>query len=141
MGALTVQDFGYSNEKLSTATSQSYEETWDAESCLKSYLATLLHEMIHAFTMTFTCGCNSCEEIFARDYGAKGHGATCHAMATAVEEFVTERLGFDLSLGIATAMEEEWYLTEANLDYVDLRNLDRLHIQRKIDERWLPNGA
>lgn len=62
-------------------------------------------------------------------------------MATAVEEFVTERLGFDLSLGIATAMEEEWYLTEANLDYVDLRNLDRRHIQRKIDERWLPNGA
>lgn len=53
-----------------------YDKTWDAEYCLKSYIGTLLHEMVHAFIMTFTCSCESCNERFAREYGVRGHGET-----------------------------------------------------------------
>lgn len=55
-------------------------------------------------------------------------------MATALEEFVRERLRLDIWLGIDDAMGEEWYLTEADFDCMDLRGLDRRHMQREIDE-------
>ncbi|KUJ08870.1 uncharacterized protein LY89DRAFT_764330 [Mollisia scopiformis] len=118
-----------------------FQRPWDTpESRLKSYIETLLHEMVDAFIVTYTCGCEICQELFAQEYGQRGHGETWHAMATALEETVTDRLGIDVSLGIPAAMSDEWYRTNADLDGVDLRRLDRSSIEKLIEQCWFYNG-
>lgn len=107
---------------------------------LEHYLETMLHEMVPAFIMIYTCCCPSCTDIFALQYGQKGHGRTWHAMATILEEVVNEKLGINVFLGIADGMAE-WYLTGADLQEVDLGNLGRRNMVKRVEDLHFYNGS
>ncbi|CZR55048.1 uncharacterized protein PAC_04934 [Phialocephala subalpina] len=105
----------------------------DPEHRLRSYIETLLHEMVHAFIIIHTCYCNRYERDFEAE-GQHGHGITWHAMTTELEDFVKERLCLEVDLGILTAMAEEWHSTGAELDNVDRRGLGLDEVKEAVDD-------
>ncbi|KAJ8065383.1 hypothetical protein OCU04_006072 [Sclerotinia nivalis] len=65
---------------------------------LRSYLETLLHEMIHAFLNIYTCLCSKCSHDIPRTIGHTGHGLPWHKIADNIERFVKSKLDLELDL-------------------------------------------
>lgn len=67
---------------------------------LKEYLATMLHEMIHAFLDIWGCRYEGCYNVWQRQ-GVKGHGHAWQDAALAIELAVADKsmLGIELDLG------------------------------------------
>lgn len=68
------------------------------EDRLRSYLETLLHEMIHAFLNIYTCLCSKCSYDIPRTIGHTGHGLPWHKIANSIESFVKTKLNLELDL-------------------------------------------
>lgn len=105
----------------------------DGESRLRHCVGTLLHEMVHCFIMVYTCPCPSCAETFKAQYGQKHHGETWHILATDLQKAVRDILGIAVDLGIDIAMAEEWFLSGANLQEVELRGLSHSIMEQLVD--------
>ncbi|ESZ95116.1 hypothetical protein SBOR_4483 [Sclerotinia borealis F-4128] len=65
---------------------------------LRSYLETLLHEMIHAFLNIYTCLCSKCSHDIPKTVGHTGHGLPWHKIANSIESFVRSKLDLKLDL-------------------------------------------
>jgi len=68
---------------------------------LRKYLATLLHEMIHAFVFIFVPLCPSTESRIAQLEGSNGHGETWHTLAKDFGKFVGTEVLNELENGEA----------------------------------------
>ncbi|KAH8778020.1 hypothetical protein BGZ57DRAFT_347124 [Hyaloscypha finlandica] len=75
--------------------------------CERQFLATLLHEMVHAFLGTFSCGKKCCQDN-AKE--VKGHGSVwCNAMfkvKTKFEQLVGWEADFNIASSVMLEMEE-----------------------------------
>jgi hypothetical protein len=74
---------------------------------MKNYIESLLHEMIDAIILIYTCPCADCGNKYKFDLRETGHGRIWQAIAHAVENFCFNKLGLEFDLGRALGLASE----------------------------------
>lgn len=88
---------------------------------MRSYIGTMLHEMVHAFVINYACLCDECQERNKIHEGQEGHGRTWQTMAHAVESFCCNPLGLELELNREVSLAKEIYESGAEISARDCR--------------------
>jgi hypothetical protein len=80
----------------------------DEEARWKSYLSTLLHEMLHVFFGIYECTCSvSCRKQHAEEIGRGGHRTSWQFAALTIEEATLPLLGEMLDLSRKLSFEDD----------------------------------
>jgi len=80
------------------------------------YIELLLHGMIHAFLIRYTCNCIACKDKYIQVEYKTGHGIVWQQIARDIEKFCKKRLAITVDLQREKAMAEEWYSYRGVLD-------------------------